>query len=286
MEKELIDPINQSVYNQLKEISGAAILLLEEDICLEITSFLQSQLHPAGGFINRGGRPDLYYSLFGKWIGDAINFKFSAVQLRNWIDSLRNYSVLTFIDLCSLFLLKKELKQRKIYNTALAVHIIYKAFKSRNNINVYYRLFLLLLFMDSFLPSMVRRNLPGKRKLLRKYSSIESSCAELSALLILKTRLQIDYQNDQERLLAYFDGSNGFKVYQQNKHGDMLSTAVALFALRCSGYNCSLIATDCLVFINKNYNKGAFLAGNGDPFRDIEYTFYGLLAIGSLAPNQ
>lgn len=85
------------------------------------------------------------------------------------------------------------------------------------------------------------------------------------------------------KILSYFDEVNGFKVYRQNNTADLLSTAVALYALRVSGYDLRLIAPACLKFVQDNYCDGAFLSGDGDQTRDLEYTFYGLLALGTLS---
>jgi hypothetical protein len=62
----------------------------------------------------------------------------------------------------------------------------------------------------------------------------------------------------------------------------MLSTGVALFVLKETGYDLRMIKPGCLDFIQENYSAGAFLSGDGDVTKDLEYTFYGLLALGSL----
>ena len=45
-----------------------------------------------------------------------------------------------------------------------------------------------------------------------------------------------------------------------------------------------LLAPACLDWVQGLFSQGAFLSGNGDSSRDLEYTFYGLLALGSLVP--
>ena len=63
----------------------------------------------------------------------------------------------------------------------------------------------------------------------------------------------------------------------------MLSTAVALFALNYAESDLRLLKPACLDFIQQNFADGAFLSGDGDQTADLEYTFYGLLALGVLA---
>ena len=83
-------------------------------------------------------------------------------------------------------------------------------------------------------------------------------------------------------LLSFFEEGRGFKAFPQVGTADLLSTAAALFALKEAGADLRIIAPSCLHFIQENYSSGAFLAGNGDEIRDLEYTFYGLLALGTL----
>ena len=43
-----------------------------------------------------------------------------------------------------------------------------------------------------------------------------------------------------------------------------------------------MIKPGCLEFVGANYSDGSFLSGDGDLTKDLEYTFYGLLALGAL----
>ena len=64
---------------------------------------------------------------------------------------------------------------------------------------------------------------------------------------------------------------------------DLLSTATALHAMAQIGYPLAPIKNECLDFIQAHWHdSGGFFAHLADPFPDCEYTFYGLLALGSL----
>jgi hypothetical protein len=88
---------------------------------------------------------------------------------------------------------------------------------------------------------------------------------------------------EEELLKSFACETGGFKAFVQLNNADMLSTAVALFALNFAGSDLRLLKPASLNFIEQNYTDGAFLSGDGDQTRDLEYTFYGLLALGVLA---
>ena len=64
---------------------------------------------------------------------------------------------------------------------------------------------------------------------------------------------------------------------------DLLSTAVALYALHFLDADIRIMKPDCLIFIDDLYDNGGFRATKYDSVTDVEYTFYGLLALGSMS---
>ena len=86
----------------------------------------------------------------------------------------------------------------------------------------------------------------------------------------------------EESILPYSVESGGFRAFESIETADMLSTGVSLFVLKEIGFDLRMLAPANLDFIQQNYNSGAFLSGDGDLTKDLEYTFYGLLALGSL----
>jgi hypothetical protein len=65
--------------------------------------------------------------------------------------------------------------------------------------------------------------------------------------------------------------------------GDLLSTGVALYALRFVKHDLRIMKPECLEYVDSLYANGGFCATVLDPGADVEYTFYGLLALGALA---
>jgi hypothetical protein len=78
----------------------------------------------------------------------------------------------------------------------------------------------------------------------------------------------------------YKNGS--FSAFSKTTHGDLLSTGVALYSLRYTDSHLSIIKPDCLTYIDSLYSEGGFCATAFDAGPDVEYTFYGLLGLGSL----
>ena len=83
-------------------------------------------------------------------------------------------------------------------------------------------------------------------------------------------------------IMAFYRGNGGFAALLGAPLPDLLSTAVSLFALGFTGYDLRLLKPDCLGFVGSCYKEGGFMSSKNDTQPDIEYTFYGLLALGAL----
>ena len=80
-------------------------------------------------------------------------------------------------------------------------------------------------------------------------------------------------------LQARQDATGGFHATDVSPIPDLLSTAVALFTLRLVG----AVAHDATDFIHAHWlDNGGFAPTILDDYSDVEYVFYGLLALGSI----
>jgi len=140
----------------------------------------------------------------------------------------------------------------------------------------------LFLTLDAVLPISAVIKGPAQRMVSQTAVNEHSPCSEIAAkVFINKLTGQID-QKETGLLRSFACPSGGFKAFTHLDHPDMLSTAVALFALLHAGADLRLLKPSMLDFIQSNYSNGAFLSGDGDLTADVEYTFYGLLALGVL----
>ncbi|HAX95437.1 MAG TPA: hypothetical protein DCY35_02785 [Prolixibacteraceae bacterium] len=271
-------------YQHIISTARQSVHIFDDSTLGEIHNFLEYSQHDKGGFKDRAGKPDLYYSLFGMWSALALDEKESLNQLRVWIESRQDEKHQSVIEIVCLFLIKKSLGMKG--SGVLIFKLMVLLASTRKNISPYYRLFIGLLLVDSLFPTLATLKWPGRNRLLKKAERMTSSCTEAAAALVVLATSGGNTLALQEKILTFFDVKTGFRAFHGKRDGDLLSTAAALFALQYSGYDLRAIKPACLDFIGRNYTAGAFLPGDGDPETDIEYTFYGLLAASSLYKFQ
>lgn len=286
-----------------------ALNLLDVQGQYEVFRFLVSQQNVDGGFQDRGGRSDLYYSLFGMMMlmtekraretGDrksetgkqlpeleaveGSNLHGAILKLKQFVTHQQNSEISGFIEKCCLALLQKELKAGRNSRIATLVSLGKSFWKERRSINISYRSFVLFLTLDAILSIRWVLKFGAKRILLQTTIDQHSPCSEVAAKVFLQKMMNQNTSEDQELLKSFACETGGFRAFQHVEHADMLSTAVALFALDFAGSDLRLLKPACLDFIQQNFVDGAFLSGDGDQTADLEYTFYGLLALGVLA---
>jgi hypothetical protein len=281
---------------------GNSLNLLDEQCREEVLQFLISQQNPDGGFHDRGGKSDLYYSLFGGLMLRAAQkesedrrpetgeplpereaVEGAIMKLKYFVICQSNAQVPGFIEKCCLVLLQKELKTGRNSQLKALISLGKSFWKERHSINLSYRSFVLFLTLDAVLPFRRILKTGAKRMLTRTTIDQHSPCSEVAAKVFLQKMMNQDVSKDEELLKSFACESGGFKAFAHLENADMLSTAVALFALNYAGCDLRLLRPVCLDFIGQNFSEGAFLSGDGDPTADVEYTFYGLLALGVLA---
>jgi len=316
-------------YRQMIDLLGNAMNLLDEQGKAEVLQFIIGQQNADGGFKDRGGRSDLYYSLFGGLMlrawgtghGEGKNSRSwqsqlaekvrspkseessqsqlavsnnsstrntqpvteSIVKLKRFVQENSSKNVPGFIEQCCLALLQKELKTGGFARLKTFIQLSRSFWKERYSINLSYRSFVLFLTLDAVLPFPGLLIFGAGKMLKRTVIDQDSPCSEVAANVFLQKMLGENGATEVELLKSFADKRGGFLAFHHVEQPDMLSTAVALFALDFAGSDLRLLKPTCLDFIQENYSDGAFLAGDGDPTIDVEYTFYGLLALGVLA---
>jgi hypothetical protein len=270
---------NVPVVYQLINLVQKGFAALDAESQAQVQQFLQNSQHENGGFMNRAGRPDLYYSLFGVWIATAVDSDQVLEKHRQFV-SKNETAKDNLVDDFALLLIRAVLFQNEFRKPSV-LKLLRTAFLQGNKTSVHYRIFLFLLTFDFFYSNRILRF--WGRMVLPLFSPPSGSPASVqAAVIVARQKAGLKSKNEVEKLLDYFENEKGFKAFKEVTDADLLSTAVALFALKTANTDLRLVKPACLKLIQQNYSNGAFLAGNGDEMRDLEYTFYGLLALGVL----
>lgn len=264
----------------IESVLKKSINLLNDEMLDEIRSYIKQKITPEGGFADRAGKCDLYYSLFGYYIAEAFSFTEVTDHLKNYVKKSLTETNLAGVNLfCGAILyakligmddISRKLEKRIIaeLKSSLGKQVEYSNFMG----------FLALYYLGNFL---------ALKNLLNQYKanklSIELPCPVISANTIL---LNLAGKNDfsgEDKLKSFYRGNGGFAAISHAPYEDLLSTGVALYALNFINADTRLIKPDCLSFIDGLYENGGFRSTQTDFETDVEYTFYGLLALGSLS---
>lgn len=270
----------QPVYLQFISEIEKGFLLLDDTSRAEVVEFVKSQQNKNGGFNDRGGNADLYYSLFGAWISKALKLDNQQAKLQEYISSVQASNKI--VDKFSMLLIRLVLEENGFNKPSLG-ELLRWVKKDAKNINAAYRFFLFMLSFDGLfgrnrLVYFVIKVFLGFYK-----PSNDLPCSFFAAMILARFLTGKKVENESKTLIQYFERGKGFKVFPEQENADLLSTAVSLFALKKIGADLRTIAPDCLDLVQQNYDSGAFLSGDGDSSRDLEYTFYGLLTLGVLS---
>jgi prenyltransferase beta subunit len=266
-----------------------------------VHKFLLSQQNADGGFKDRSGKSDLYYTVFGAEGLIALQRPFDSAKLRNYLEGFQRGNNLDFIHLCCLVrcwagLNEKPPAASEILSrieshrtpdggysimpdakagTAYAAFLAVGAYQdSGTQVPDALRLVQSLKFLET--PDGAWANERGVK---------EGSTNPTAAMVNLLHNLRMPV-NDRvgDWLLARAHPDGGFTANAVAPMPDLLSTATCLHALSALERSIEQLKEDCLDFIDTLWtSEGGFYGHWGDITLDCEYTYYGLLALGHLS---
>ncbi len=266
-------------YNEksLETVLQKSLLLLDESFVNEIKNRLRQWVFNDGGFTNRDGRSDLYYSLFGCFTAEVLSVNEIFPWLKKYVNTKIGDPSLSGINLRCAAILYAKLNGFDSTTEKLISKI--KGEMSNSEKTNY----------STFLDILAFYYLQDFRSLHRLVKSSifdfksESPSTVVAAMAVLNGIGQKSTKDFEDKLMSYYRGNGGFAALQKAPITDLLSTAVSLYALHFIDSNLTNIKPDCLTFVDNLYLNGGFCATELDFDIDIEYTFYGLLALGALA---
>lgn len=304
---------------QMLQVARLAPNLLRDSAPL-VVEFLQSQIHPEGGFADRDGKSDLYYTVFGIQCLRALRADLPAVKLAAYLHSFGDGDDLDLIHLTCLARCWSDLagsvpfpsrqgpgEGRHAIPPALKSALLARLAAHRTADGGYatklsetsggasaYGCFLALGALQD-----IQEPLPDPQGVLNCLQSLSqqdgsysndaditlgNTPATAAAITILHQLNRPIDPRGADWLIAAQHPEGGFHALPGAPMPDLLSTAVALHALSCAQKPIDALRDRTLDFIDTLWtNRGSFYGNWAEQTLDVEYTWYGLLALGHLA---
>jgi prenyltransferase beta subunit len=268
-----------------------------------VGEYVRAHLAPEGGFCDRSGRADLYYTVFGLELLQALDAPLPARTLHY----LSGFGLGENLDLVHLSCLIRARAGAGIpLSPADADGLVARLESYRAADGGYdptpaaptasaYGCFLVAAAYED-----LGREAPESEDLVRcllqlrstdgGYGNFPHQAAGLTPTTAAVVTLLRSMGRDVpagvvDWLLAIRHPDSGFYAVPGAPIPDLLSTATALHALSQLGVSLDSLREPCLDFVRSLWNgEGAFAGSWADPTPDCEYTYYGLLALGHLAP--
>lgn len=271
-----------------------------------VAQFLQSQMLECGAFGDREGRPDLYYTVFGMEALLALHSAPDWERLTVWLQHFEGGAELDFVHLCCLARCWSAMPANVARLPDASRHAMlerlafwrsedggYNQRKGAVHCTAYGCLLGWAAHYDlkAATPSaeVLAQCLLGLKAAGGGYANepglAMGSVPATSAAVALHRHLRRTVSSETgDWLLGQQHPGGGFLAVPGAPMPDLLSTAVALHAL--DGMQCSFkTSKDSLLdFIDTLWTaEGGFHGNWADDALDVEYTYYGLLALGHLA---
>jgi prenyltransferase beta subunit len=269
-----------------------------------VRGFLHGQLAPDGGFLGRDGRSDLYYTVFGLEASLAMGVEIPRQRVCGYLDGFGDGESLDLVHLAALIRCRVNMADARDPEIP-ARHLM--ACRSRDGGfhmspgaqrgSAY----------GSFLALGARQDLgmdcPDAEAMAKSIASLQrpdggyANEAEMTAGATPATAAAISVLHYLQRpipesaiqwLLARAHPLGGFTAIPFGGDAgvpDLLSTATALHALSLVGVRMDAAKDKHLDYLDSLWSpQGGFRGHWADDVVDCEYTYYGLLALGTLAP--
>jgi hypothetical protein len=266
--------------NSLESVLADSVRMLDPETLEEMKAFLKGQQTASGGFADRGGKCDLYYSLFGLFVSEALGMHEVVPSLKRYIREISqtgqpegihwHCAVILYAKLFGVGELPPTLRQRP-------KAIGDSDWSRRSSYSLFINLLTFYYTEDYY------RLYQTQRELRKIKPEAEMPCPVTAANLVLQHSFGIKTNMLADKLISFYRNDGSFSAVKNAPIGDLLSTGVALYAMKFIRYDLRILKPGCLEYVDSLYDTGGFCATLLDPDRDVEYTFYGLLALGALA---
>lgn len=290
-----------SVRRETLQIARLAPTLLSDSTDL-VTAFVRGRLNADGGFANRAGDSDLYYTVFGLQALLALRADLPLEATTRYLTQFGDGEGLDLIHLACLAgcwamtgLTVASGSSRKVLDRIESYRTPdggYHAAREAARGTAYHAFLALGAYEDLNAGPPEPHRLAQAVAALRAADGSFANDAGLShgqtpataAAVAVLRHLDVLPPPQLAEWLLMQRREGGFRASPHTPVPDLLSTAVALHALTTLHAPLDTIRESCLDFIDTLWTRqGAFLGSWLDDVADCEYTYYGLLALGHLA---
>ncbi len=271
-----------------------------------VAAFLRNQVNPDGGFQDRAGNSDLYYTVFGLDALIALQEDPPVAATGPYVAGFADGEGLDFVHAACLARAWAALHQQPA--TASVDRLLARIETCRSDDGGYattpgsphgsaYGAFLALgAYQDAGRtlpdPEAVLGSLRGLRAADGSYANhpgLATGVTPATAAAVLLMR-HLDAPPDRDAgmwLLDRCHARGGFFASAVTPVPDLLSSATALHALSTLHLPVSALSEPCLDFVDSLWtNRGGFYRTWADDTVDCEYTYYALLALGHLSLDR
>lgn len=282
----LVNPIMRIALRQNKvpafeQFLKRALAMLDATALSDIKTYIGRQQHQTGLFKDRAGNPDLYYSLFGYFLITALELDSQTEKLKVALPNVLDNSGGEPVHLFCGIILHSQLIQNPTKNKDFKLKIcaVLDKLSPKDSGYLWFLGIVALYYLNDFY--LIHNYLHKFRKQINSEKE-HIPCTLISVELILNFILKKPTEHLQKKLSIYYRPTGGFAALTASPIDDLLSTAVCLYALNFTKCDLRVIKPNAIAFIDSLYMDGGFVATAFDVEPDVEYTFYGLLALASL----
>jgi prenyltransferase beta subunit len=269
-----------------------------------VADFLRSQGETAGGFVDREGKPDLYYTVFGIEGLLALREPLPADLIQGYLRSFGDGKNLDLVHLTCLIRcwaglppsVRQDLPVNRLLGCLASFHTPDGgyALSPGASLGSLYGCFMVVgAYLD------LAQSVPDVSRLLNFIQGLRdpkggyingldmpvSLVPSTAAAVCLLRHLGADRIDPSvgHWLLSCFHPQGGFRSHPDTVLPDLLCTATALHALSSLKVELGPWKEPCLDFIDTLWNsRGGFCGNWEDSHLDCEYTYYALLSLGHL----